>query len=606
MAITDLTGTKWLFNETLISSSEFSYSIDFKDLTDENLYDALNHQIVQMMEMEYNWLNYSNQDVYDFSTSTWINDVYKTIEITGGTDVTNATLISWLERNATQIIENKKYLKINSNIIGFVNNKKISSVDSKPIQSGKFSFKDKIILTNQKSIAVTTNFSDFTLFSNITNSNILDVCYANGILAMIVNSNTNNFIYTRDEGKTWTSVTLPITRSCHSLMYANGFWSCCRCTSNSSSPSSTYTVTIAKSTDLVTWTTSSYTCNSGHTYVYSNGYFIRDDYIRSIHKPYLYYSTDLVTWIQQEVTTEYWASGGSYGYSFSGDWEYISSLLRTAENKHITDIPLEGIYYSYRSTDYGYRATLYKTSFNTAVLPEFVATKTYKGYGNINPLKGSENLAIINGKCVADYFINGTWSGVAKIDPDTLTYSYLFTPDKPSSISATIGLNAGVIFACDNYAIIHTSYYDSSYHYTYYLWNTLTDSVTKLWFLDSSRFDSKVFITGTLPPQGYSGNISTAMVINNNGTRATYIKFDTPPSNYNDYDAFCSATGQLTGSTSYTNKTKIYIWGSGSGISINNVVVTDGGEDYSSVVEFTLTEDCDIYLNYWGSGGSND
>ena len=335
MALQSLDNTSWKFNSEITTTvkSTLPEGSSFKVKINGIIYDgygisckyysqiymglkkgdtSMNFAYVKTTDMIYKGYGLSSgEGWYDVGSEGYPKiegDVYLYIDtavLGNGGQENLDNFIAQLEANATQIIENKKYLKINNNIIGFVNNKKISSVDNKPIQSGKFSFKDKIILTNQKSIAVTTNFSDFTLFSNITNSNILDVCYANGILAMIVNSNTNNFIYTRDEGKTWTYVTLPITYTCYSLMYANGFWSCCKYSSNSSDPSSTYTVTIAKSTDLTTWTTSSYTCDSNHTYVYSNGYFIRNDYIRSIHKPYLYYSTDLVTWTQQEVTTEY-------------------------------------------------------------------------------------------------------------------------------------------------------------------------------------------------------------------------------------------------------------------------------------------------------------
>lgn len=38
-------------------------------------------------------------------SDNWTNEAYRTIEITGGTDATNANLISWLQANATQITE---------------------------------------------------------------------------------------------------------------------------------------------------------------------------------------------------------------------------------------------------------------------------------------------------------------------------------------------------------------------------------------------------------------------------------------------------------------------------------------------------------------------
>ena len=105
---------------------------------------------------------------------------------------------------------------------------------------------------------------------------------------------------------------------------------------------------------------------------------------------------------------------------------------------------------------------------------------------------------------------------------------------------------------------------------------------------------------------GYSGNITiTSEFIG--GARSTYIKFDTAPTSANDYDAYVDSSGNLTGLTSYSNKTKVYVWGYGSAVSINNNTATNGGEDYSSAVEITLTGNYDIELIYASpsGGGSN-
>jgi hypothetical protein len=40
----------------------------------------------------------SNKYVYE---NGWVLPIYKTITVTGGTDATNSTLISWLKANAT-------------------------------------------------------------------------------------------------------------------------------------------------------------------------------------------------------------------------------------------------------------------------------------------------------------------------------------------------------------------------------------------------------------------------------------------------------------------------------------------------------------------------
>ena len=47
-------------------------------------------------------MDYEGTRVYWYDTSTWANENYRTISITNG-DTTNATLIAWLQANATQI-----------------------------------------------------------------------------------------------------------------------------------------------------------------------------------------------------------------------------------------------------------------------------------------------------------------------------------------------------------------------------------------------------------------------------------------------------------------------------------------------------------------------
>lgn len=100
--------------------------------------------------------------------------------------------------------------------------------------------------------------------------------------------------------------------------------------------------------------------------------------------------------------------------------------------------------------------------------------------------------------------------------------------------------------------------------------------------------------------QGYSGNITTYQGDGPSG-KTTYIKFDTAPTDANDYDSYVDGSGKLTGLTSYSNKTKVYVWGTYHGtpgtIIINNVS-TSGGLDYVNAVEVTLTGNYDIELEY--------
>lgn len=91
--VSDLTNTTWVLN----SNITFAYWVNrwHINFTSNNT----NYNEFYMGDDEEMWIYYSNTNVYNRG---WINDVYKTIYITGGTDVTNANLISFLQNNATQ------------------------------------------------------------------------------------------------------------------------------------------------------------------------------------------------------------------------------------------------------------------------------------------------------------------------------------------------------------------------------------------------------------------------------------------------------------------------------------------------------------------------
>lgn len=115
MAVTNLTGTKWLWNSGLsgFPYSAQSFNINFTS-NGENFTLLKSYDYVGHIPLYYNQTN-----VY---SGTWLNDNYQTIEITGGADVENTSLISLLEIAATQIItpptfqEDKIALKIYTNI----------------------------------------------------------------------------------------------------------------------------------------------------------------------------------------------------------------------------------------------------------------------------------------------------------------------------------------------------------------------------------------------------------------------------------------------------------------------------------------------------------
>lgn len=107
MVITDLTNTTWVFNdEPNIGSNLFfgkSYQLSF--ISNNITFTYLLYDNITTEE----YLTYSdgtriNAYGYNFDNGYsvgWTDEAYKTISITGGADATNATLISWLQENAT-------------------------------------------------------------------------------------------------------------------------------------------------------------------------------------------------------------------------------------------------------------------------------------------------------------------------------------------------------------------------------------------------------------------------------------------------------------------------------------------------------------------------
>lgn len=115
MSVSDLTNTKWVLDNTLgdiqsmAGGYEATYNINFVSNETTNTSMTFTYDIgsdigtgdVQNQGLSY----YSYGRVYDSYNNTWANTAFQTIEISGGTDATNSTLISWLESNATQQVE---------------------------------------------------------------------------------------------------------------------------------------------------------------------------------------------------------------------------------------------------------------------------------------------------------------------------------------------------------------------------------------------------------------------------------------------------------------------------------------------------------------------
>lgn len=122
MSVSDLTGTVWEFSLS-DDFSNFSNAYYYINFTSNNeTYDTLRTETFGDEDGDYYLLNYiynSNSKTVAIAYTVWgtdwtwqYGDEYKTIQITGGTDVTNSALISWLEENATLIgiVETYKHI----------------------------------------------------------------------------------------------------------------------------------------------------------------------------------------------------------------------------------------------------------------------------------------------------------------------------------------------------------------------------------------------------------------------------------------------------------------------------------------------------------------
>ena len=101
LAISDLTNTKWVLNDspTAPLTEPEVYNLSFTSYGDDFIKFTLSIGRGNISIIEYGIVTVLNDE------GTWTNQAYRTIEIAGGTDVTNADLIAWLSSNATQVIE---------------------------------------------------------------------------------------------------------------------------------------------------------------------------------------------------------------------------------------------------------------------------------------------------------------------------------------------------------------------------------------------------------------------------------------------------------------------------------------------------------------------
>ena len=115
MAISNLTGTEWLFNETLTWSPFSGVEKDYLNIvfnTDGhsygNLYITSNNDVTIYFYNEISGGSNVSNAYKGTLSPKWKSESYRTITFVSGTDLINSELISWVEANATQIIHDVK------------------------------------------------------------------------------------------------------------------------------------------------------------------------------------------------------------------------------------------------------------------------------------------------------------------------------------------------------------------------------------------------------------------------------------------------------------------------------------------------------------------
>lgn len=176
--VRNLTNTQWLFDDVInsLGNAQFAFKLDFTSNGDT--FDTIVLNIVGGEIKLYYIHNYTGPD-YVYSTSTgWVNDNYKQIEITGGEHATAiGSTIAWLKQNATLID-----MQINAPVIVLENNVITWGAVTNAIQYQVY--KDEVLFatntSTQRSINVFKNSGTFYVVAkneNFASANSNEVVY---------------------------------------------------------------------------------------------------------------------------------------------------------------------------------------------------------------------------------------------------------------------------------------------------------------------------------------------------------------------------------------------------------------------------------------------
>ena len=147
MAVTDLTGTRWRWNWGDYTAPS---ACDFENATQAGVVKSINFTAssagggteTQWTSMRFRRWHGGDINAVDYeTTNVWFSDIdggeysaegdYEEFYITGGTDVTNAQLIAWIEANAVQVEEpTGGSISIGSSAIGkaYVGTSEVASI----------------------------------------------------------------------------------------------------------------------------------------------------------------------------------------------------------------------------------------------------------------------------------------------------------------------------------------------------------------------------------------------------------------------------------------------------------------------------------------------
>lgn len=147
MAVTDLTGTRWRWNWGDYTDPS---SCDFENATQAGVVKSINFTAssagggteTQWTSMRFRRWHGGDRNAVDYgTTNVWFSDIdggehsaegdYEEFYITGGTDVTNAQLIAWIEANAVQVEEpSGGSISIGSSAIGkaYIGTSEVASI----------------------------------------------------------------------------------------------------------------------------------------------------------------------------------------------------------------------------------------------------------------------------------------------------------------------------------------------------------------------------------------------------------------------------------------------------------------------------------------------